>query len=172
LLITTLLISEFNKQILHIVLIDSAYKALIRIALPIRNVIILACFVVVINAVFSSLITHIKVFREEEIKAIWVVVFYGLMFILLALALYKIKLENIIIYASAEIAIGICSVFVILRGNASPTTIFIGIAGGIYIIIRGLSNLNSELPETGRFRRAFDGLINWLGKSDIRPWRD
>jgi hypothetical protein len=79
---------------------------------------------------------------------------------------YSVRVRRRLLYGITEIGYrrncGI-SVFLSLTNQRSVSTI-IGMAGGIYIVVRGFDNVNAALKDDSKWRRVFDRVINFFGK--------
>jgi hypothetical protein len=97
--------------------------------------------------------------------------FWTLILLTFAVMMYAIRTKRRFTYAIIEITVGIIAIqaaIISVRGISMAKVA--GSAGGVYVIIRGLDNINTALddsrasPETSKTRRTLNFLVTFFGK--------
>jgi hypothetical protein len=76
------------------------------------------------------------------------------------IVLYRVRGRQPFLYGSVEICVALLAIFVsIATRSSAPLNKILGILGGIYILVRGMDNVDKGLPLT--WRKSWD---RWFPK--------
>jgi hypothetical protein len=89
--------------------------------------------------------------------------YVAILFISVALLLYGMRTRYPFIYGVVEVIVGISAIIAVLPNQPATNTLVVyaellSVSGGMYVIVRGLDNMNKAVPER---IRAFWFILRW-----------